>query len=224
MLLRLAPGTPEPVVLAANRDEFRARPADDPAVLADGVFAGRDRLAGGTWLALGRHGVAALTNIAGGERRPGARSRGILPLDALRGTLPGIYDDFGPFHLVVVDTDGARLLSRLPDGRVVGPLALPPGDHVIANEPFDAPPSPRVLRARALLHRVGPDFGALTDHGEPPEGGLCHHGPAYGTVSSTVLALDPAWRPVRYLHRAGLPCRADTRDLTREARAAVGLV
>lgn len=221
ILLRLAPGAAEPVVLAANRDEFRDRATDEPHPVAPGVFAGRDRFAGGTWLAVSARGVAALTNIAGGARQPDARSRGTLPLAALRGTLPADLGPFGPFNLVVVDGDGARLLSRLPDGRVLGPVPLPPGDHVLANEPPGAPPSPRAQRARALLRLGPPGFRALADHGEPPGDGLCHHGATYGTVSSTVIVLDAGLGLARYLHRPGLPCRTPTRDLTAEARAAI---
>ena len=45
-------------------------------------------------------------------------------------------------------------------------------------------------------------------------------GDAYGTVSSTVIALDGAGRVARYLHRPGQPCRTPTLDLTDAARAA----
>ena len=90
-------------MLAANRDEFRARPADDPLEIAPGVFAGRDRQAGGTWLAVHAGGLAALTNIGGALRRPDARSRGELPLAALAGRLPEDFAAYNPFNLLVVD-------------------------------------------------------------------------------------------------------------------------
>ena len=223
ILLRLAPGTAEPVVLAANRDEFRARPADEPHALAPGVFAGRDRQAGGTWLALADGRLAALTNITAAPRRPEARSRGELPLLAVAGALPRDLTAWNAFNLVVVDAGGACIVSHLGDGRVVGPLPLAPGDHVVVNEPYGATPSPRAARATALLHHDPPGFGPLADHGAPPGDGLCHHGTDYGTVSSTVIALDGALRPRRYLHRPGLPCVTPTRDLTAAARAALGL-
>lgn len=209
-------------MLAANRDEFRDRPSDEPGLLSPGIFGGRDRRAGGTWLAVSATGIAALTNLPG-ERRPDAPSRGLLPLAALAGDLPRDLRPFGPFNLVVVDPAGARLLSRLPDGRVLGPTALAPGDHVIANEPPNMPPSPRSQRARALLRCASPDFAALADHGDPPGDGLCHHGTVYGTVSSTVVALDAKLELVRYWHRPGLPCSTPTRDLTAAARAALAL-
>lgn len=220
ILLRLAPGAPVPVLLAANRDEFRDRPSDDPTTLAPGVFGGRDRLAGGTWLAVSARGLAALTNLPG-ERRPEAPSRGLLPLAALAGRLPGDLTPFGPFNLVVVDRDGARVVSRLPDGSVLGPIALPPGDHAIANEPPASAASPRLERARELLRQREPSFEVLADHGRSPGDGLCHHGTVYGTVSATVIALDRQLRVIRYLHRPGLPCGTPTVDLTAAARAAV---
>ncbi len=222
ILLRYAPGTSEPVLLAANRDEFRDRPADDPHEIVPGVFAGRDRLAGGTWLAVGGGTIAALTNIGGAPRRPEARSRGELPLAALAGTLPDDFTPWNAFNLLVVDGAGARVLTHTADGRTHHPIALGAGVHVIVNEAFDAARGARAQHAAALVRGADPGFPLLVSHGETGEDGLCHHGDAYGTVSSTVIALDRTLGVTRYLHRPGLPCRTPTQDLTAAARAATG--
>jgi uncharacterized protein with NRDE domain len=75
--------TPEyPCVVAANRDEFHARPTaraewwpDHPQILA-----GRDLEAGGTWLGLTRSGrFAALTNFRDPQGRHGAPSGAAPP-------------------------------------------------------------------------------------------------------------------------------------------------
>src|SRR5690242_7198433 len=53
--LRFAPGTTRPLILAAVRDEFADRPWDPPGehrASAPGLVGGRDRGAGGTWLAV----------------------------------------------------------------------------------------------------------------------------------------------------------------------------
>jgi uncharacterized protein with NRDE domain len=219
ILLRLAPDADEAVLLAANRDEFRDRAADDPAEIAPGVFAGRDRLAGGTWLAVGRRGLAAVTNIAGVAPRPDAPSRGQLPLAAVAGTLPHDLSPYSAFNLLVVDDAGARVLTHLGDGTVLGPTPLAAGLHVIVNAPFAHGESTRARYAASLLEEAPPGFDLLTTHGADADVSLCHHGDAYGTVSSTVIALDRALRVTRYLYRAGLPCRTPTRDLTAAARA-----
>src|SRR5262245_20966919 len=79
------PGT---VVLGANRDENPRRPSDPPRVLREQprVIGGRDRLAGGTWLAIReRHAVVALLNRRDPEPPPAFadhRSRGLLTLEA----------------------------------------------------------------------------------------------------------------------------------------------
>src|SRR5262249_59823869 len=91
-------GGGEPVLRAANRDEFRKRPTDDPAEIAPGVFGGRDRQAGGTWLAVRAGGLAALTNIGGAPPRDDAPSRGELPLAALAGRPPASFAPFNPVH------------------------------------------------------------------------------------------------------------------------------
>ncbi len=222
ILLRLDPTADEAVVLAANRDEFRGRPADPPGTIAPGVFAGRDQQAGGTWLAVGRRGLAAVTNVRDLPRRADARSRGVLPLAALDGTLPSRFDDFNAFNLLIVDRTGARVITHLGPGRTSAPVVLAAGTHAIVNEPFDTGDSPRRQRAEALVASAPPSFALLADHGPPADHGLCHHGETYGTVSSTVVVLDAAFRVGRYEHRPGLPCRTATDDLTLAARRTIG--
>jgi len=222
ILLRLDPDGAEPVVLAANRDEYRGRAADDPMEIAPGVYAGRDRRAGGTWLAVGARGLAAVTNIGGTVRRDDARSRGELPLLALAGRLPHDFAAYNAFNLLVVDAGGARVFTHTDTGEVARPVMLDPGVHVIVNEPFTTTDGPRARHAAALLANRAPGFDLLASHGPPAEHGLCHHGDTYGTVSSTVVALDRAFHVSRYWHRAGLPCRTATTDLTTTARAVTG--
>jgi hypothetical protein len=212
-------GAAETLVLAANRDEFRGRPADEPAAIAPGVFAGRDRRAGGTWLAVGPSGLAAITNIAGAEPRDGAPSRGMLPLLALRGELPASFAPWSPFNLLVADAAGLRVIVHRGAPVPAETHRLAPGVHAIVNEPYGSAVSARARRA-AVLAAGGdlPDFAQLADHGEHGDDGLCHHGDAYGTVSATRVVLDGALRALRYAHASGLPCTAPARDLTAEAR------
>lgn len=155
VLHRCVPGSP--LVVAANRDEFFARPAEGPAIRAargGRILAPRDLEAGGTWVGLSEHGVfAGLTNLrpvaatggadvlgdcAGGGVRT-LRSRGEVVMSALEARSaaeaadrfsriePGTH---APFQLLVADADRAALLVYRDEPRVV---ALPPGVHVVGN-------------------------------------------------------------------------------------------
>ena len=72
------------LVVAANRDEYHARPAAPAAWGVEapfhGILAGRDLAAGGTWLGVRRDGrFAFVTNVRDGRGQdPAARSRGEL--------------------------------------------------------------------------------------------------------------------------------------------------
>jgi hypothetical protein len=144
------------VWIGANRDEMVTRDWDMPAEFWPGIVAGRDRLGRGTWLGLNRHGVAAAVLNREGSLgpAPGKRSRGELPLmalkyttavhgvTALRGLTTGAYRSF---NLVVADAEGAFLLRGLEEG-VPQVTPLPRGTTMITSgEPNDLS-IPRIAR------------------------------------------------------------------------------
>ena len=228
------------LLLAANRDERYDRPARDPFLWPGrpGIFAGRDELAGGTWLAVSDRGIAAavMNRQTRGGDDPARPTRGELPLLACRcesaaeakATLAAHLEStrYNGFNLFVTDAHGAFVIQS-PGGQF-DVRAVEPGFHVVGNAAWDDPADARVGRAQGLLAespaRLPPD-GALgdalerlmricRDHQPLPDGGsLCLHGPEAGTVSSTILALGPGQRLMRYMHAPGPPCRNAYRDL-----------
>src|SRR5258706_10899721 len=70
-----------PLIVAANRDEFHARPADRAGFWQahPSILAGRDLEAGGSWMGVSRSGrFAAVTNYRGGRDADARESRGAL--------------------------------------------------------------------------------------------------------------------------------------------------
>ncbi len=150
-----------PLIAAANRDEFFDRPSA-PAMQWDDhpeIFAGRDLLAGGTWLGISPSGrFAALTNVrSAADVRKDAPSRGSLVTDFLIGQMsPQDYIDalaeraavFNGFNLLV--GDGKQLLwysnRGAYDKRNGQPLA--PGIYGLSNALLDSP-WPKVVRTKA---------------------------------------------------------------------------
>jgi uncharacterized protein with NRDE domain len=223
-----------PWLVAANRDELRARPSDPPGLLqADPpLWGGRDRMAGGTWLAVDPTGrVCAVTNRHPGgrlpARDPNRRSRGELPLDVLRGG-----DDASAAHVlaeldaasynpvnVLYLSAGAAEWVGLDDEAGVRRRDLEPGIHVLTEQDPDDPASEKTARllaeARAAgeTARDGDDllrlFRAILaghDRGpsDLPQGATCIHQTEYGTVSSAVVAATADG--VRFAHAEGQPC------------------
>jgi len=103
-----------PLILAANRDEFFARPTGAANYWkgTQGMLAGRDLKAGGTWLGITRAGrLAAVTNLREPPVHEGKKtSRGMLPVDFLKGKV-------SPQHYVEsllarrLDFDGFNFLA-----------------------------------------------------------------------------------------------------------------
>lgn len=215
-----------PLLLAANRDERLDRDWDPPACWWDhrpGVVGGRDRSAGGTWMALGAGGVvAAVLNRPGSlGPAPGKRSRGDLPLlaaaeahaAAAARRLTGLpAAEWRPFNMVIADSRRAFFLRGLGAGAVEA-AELPQGiTMVTAHDPND-PDSPRIRRHLPRFRAGTPpdpsteDWLAwealLADDTIDPADGpaaMLNVAPTagFGTVCSSVVALgargQASWR------------------------------
>lgn len=152
-----------PLVVAANRDEWLARPAEPMGVLRQvpRTLGGRDVEAGGTWLAINGDGVfAGLTNQPShGGRDQARRTRGELPIlftaeaDAEVGVRLNAgrlrCEDYNPCWLLVGDRDALFFVAVDGHGPPrVEPLG--PGLHVLENRPL-LPVSPKAGRVAAAL-------------------------------------------------------------------------
>ncbi len=148
-----------PLVVAANRDEFFARPAAAAAFWSDApdVLAGRDLEAGGTWLGVTRRQrFSALTNYReGGRKLVGTRSRGSLVADFLAAEIdPQDYlaglaarrSDYNGYNLFV--GDGRRLAYCTNRGTSLDPRWLSPGIYGLSNHLLDTP-WPKLAAAKA---------------------------------------------------------------------------
>lgn len=207
-----------PLLVAANRDEFHARPSaparfwpETPALLA-----GRDLAAGGTWLGVTRTGrFAALTNYRDPQAPKGKKSRGLLVSDFLQAEAdPLAYaeavvaagEQYGGFNLLLGTPRELVVVSN----RGMPPRRLAPGVYGLSNHLLDTP-WPKVAKARralqaelaapsaegllALLADAEPAADAeLPDTGVGPAmerllSPLFIQSPQYGTRASTALLL-----------------------------------
>ncbi|MFL9925990.1 NRDE family protein [Herbaspirillum lusitanum] len=169
---KVIPGMP--LIVAANRDEFYARPAANAGWWNDypKIFAGRDLQGGGTWLGVTRDGrFAALTNVRSpSDRRMDAPTRGSLVADYLAGDMsPADYiaaiaphsDRFNGFNLLVGNRETLLWYSNRggDDARNGKPLDY--GVYGLSNALLDTP-WPKVTRAKA-------QFASLLCQGAPEE-------------------------------------------------------
>jgi uncharacterized protein with NRDE domain len=148
-----------PLVVAANRDEFFARPTLPADFWTDApdLLGGRDLDAGGTWLGCTRSGrFAALTNFRDpAGQRAGLPSRGQLTSDFLLGdSKPMAYLEqlashaaaWNGFNLLVGDGQTLCCFSNVSGV----PHALAPGVYGLSNHLLDTP-WPKVAAAKSAL-------------------------------------------------------------------------
>jgi uncharacterized protein with NRDE domain len=191
-----------PLVVAANRDEFHARPADPAAFWTDqpGILAGRDLEARGTWMGVSRGGrFAAVTNYRGAREPSAKHSRGALVTAFLSGDdEPGEYikdlekNSYSGFNLLVAD-DGDLWWTSNRDGT---PRKLEPGVYGLGNLLLESPEvEPAKARFRNAIDpapAVEPLFSVLA-----PAKILNSE---YGTRCSTVM-LRASGGGIRYAER-----------------------
>ena len=174
-----------PLLLAANRDEFFARPALAAAWWEEAphVYAGKDLEAGGTWMGINKQGrFAAVTNIRNGEaKKIGAPSRGKIVADFLCDNInPSSYlqtltaeaKDYAGFNLILGDANDIYWFSNAEQ---LTAQRLQPGVYGLSNASLDTP-WPKVLKAKTqfekLIQKSASDqdyFEMLADTTQAPE-------------------------------------------------------
>ena len=191
-----------PLVVAANRDEFFARPTraahwwDD----APDVFGGRDLQAGGSWMAMTKSGrFAMVTNVRGFVEPADALSRGTLVAEFGRGVAtPEEFardverERYAGFHLVCGQAGG--VVAHLASDAAA--RVLEPGIFAVSNAPA-AIDWPKIAYAREAMERAlaSDDIKEelmrflTTPRGGPIENEVFVALPemGYGTRSSTVV-------------------------------------
>ena len=149
------------LALAANRDEFHARPTAPAQAHPDapGVHGGRDLRHGGSWLLAAENDrLAAVTNVRDGREPadPRWRSRGALVEEFVRSSeQPHLWfaelslraAEFGPFNLLAGAYGELHFASNRPRFRH---RPLKPGMYALSNGDFDAP-WPKARRLRDVL-------------------------------------------------------------------------
>jgi uncharacterized protein with NRDE domain len=149
-----------PVLVAANRDEHYDRPSAAPHLWSTkpSVLAGKDLLAGGTWLGINEHGllVGILNRRSSGEPDPRlshTRSRGLLCLDILGFKSAAAAcafvnqheEVYQPFTVVFVDPSEAWTAYNV--GQKIKTGKLDEGLHVYSSTADFAVRSEKVDRA-----------------------------------------------------------------------------
>jgi uncharacterized protein with NRDE domain len=189
------------LVAIGNRDELHARPTAPLAQWDNGVLAGRDLQASGTWLGVHPSGRFALvTNRrVEGSSPPNKASRGALVTDWLVNAPLPAPTTLNPFNLFVVADGQARLMTNHPAAQT---SALAAGIHGLSNGSLadrwfktaqlqtalaawlDRTDSPAALLAALADERPDP-----VDPANLFSAPFIRHD-RYGTRCSTVMAID----------------------------------
>jgi uncharacterized protein with NRDE domain len=165
------------LVVAANRDEFHARPASPLAPWSGntGLIGGRDLQAGGAWFAIGsgqRMGIVTNFREFGRHRRSAPSRGGLIPAYLSAPQAPGDFlrvlesdaPGYSGFNLLLSDPDSLWYASNRADQFA---RELPPGIYGLSNEFLDTP-WPKLVRVRArfesLLQPDSTDPESLVTH------------------------------------------------------------
>ena len=221
------PESAERLLLAANRDEFYARPTL-PLQWWDGgdVLAGRDQQAGGTWMGMTRAGkFAALTNVRNpADKTAYGPSRGVLPTQFLQSEytprqfiayLKTVGAEYAGFNLLVGNVAHGELWwwsNAAPfDERSRAPL--PTGVYGVSNALLNTP-WPKLTALKAAIQGTANDaslLAALQDLSPAPSATL----PATGVAPELEALLSAAFiRSADYGTRCSTLVRASAASAT----------
>lgn len=162
ILFAIATHPKYPLLLAANRDEYYARPTRPLQAWPEApqLYAGKDLEAGGTWFGITRSGrFAAVTNVREGiPRTSQQRSRGELTRDFLLSSSTAAEfaefaqrhgEAYAGFNLLLGDGVDIYYCSN----RGAEPQRLQPGIYGLSNDSLDTP-WPKVESGKAALQQL----------------------------------------------------------------------
>jgi uncharacterized protein with NRDE domain len=158
------------LILAENRDVYYDRPTLPAAFWDDApqLLAGKDLVAGGTWLGITKRGrLSLLSNVREPKlRKRGAPSRGFLvsnfllsqesPYNYLQKIAP-TASQYNGFNLIVGNLDDLYYYSN----RAGQPQSLLPGLYGLSNDLLDTP-WPKVQRGKQALAELLQDVTLLS--------------------------------------------------------------
>jgi uncharacterized protein with NRDE domain len=228
-----------PLIAAANRDERYDRPSAAPSLQGSNptILAGKDLLAGGTWLGVNEYGllVGILNRRLNSDpvSHSNSRSRGLLCLDLLRLKSAADGHEFIQGHeavyqpFTVLFADSREAWTAYNSEREIKAHRLEPGLHVFSNT---GEPDTR----SGKLHRAYRRFEQLSD-GVTANGGdtkywleslaavlgdhtlgngvadareaICVHDDVSGTVSSSIIFYSQSQKRFYGHYSPGAPCR-----------------
>lgn len=157
------------MIVAANRDEFYARPAlpahnwqEFPA-----IFAGKDLEGGGTWMGISKVGkefrFAALTNVRNPTlMKDNAPTRGLLVSNYLSSSIePQAYIEelkkiehlYNGFNLLVGNEDSLIWYSNFGHEHAMNGMSLKPGFYGVSNALLDTP-WPKLTHAKNKFEQL----------------------------------------------------------------------
>lgn len=222
------------LVLVSNRDEFYGRQGDPPERQSNGTLsfvAPTDPREGGTWFGFNEDGLlAALTNRLDALPLEDAPSRGWLVRDILseasnrheaRETYRSMKpEQYNPHRILFLDASGYSVFRGTPDGvdETVGSSEL----FYLDNQSGLVTESTRI--ARELPTATEPlknydrneleGFAAGHESFFERDSACLHLEDVAGTLSSSLLRIDPASGTVQYRFAQGQPCENSFEDVT----------
>ena len=229
-----------PLIVAANRDEHYDRPSAPPTRWSTDpkIIAGKDLLAGGTWLGVNEHGVLAgiLNRRLNSEKdaHVQTRSRGLFCLDLLsrpsaaqaREFTQWQEETYQPFTALFADRGEAWVAYNI--GGEVRTQRLNEGLHVLSSVPDFDIRSEKIDHAYVRFAQFVDDSGlsspdktamvrslrsVLGDHtlgndSNDLKQAICVHGDTSGTVSSTIIIFSETERRFYVFDCPGPPCQS----------------
>lgn len=220
------------LVLATNRDEFYDRQGNPPEFRTDGqipYLAPEDPRKGGTWIGINQEGlVVALTNRLDENPKPDAPSRGHLVrellskcqsrddgVDHYRSLEP---DRYNPHYLFLAGPEGISIFRESPEKKAHKDQEN--GLFFLENR------GGAVLDQDPLRREFDQDFENIKSDSlqrleqfcESHEGlfdreSACLHAEIAGTLSSSLILIDPGNSSFAYRFVQGLPCENEYRSM-----------